>query len=157
MKSLTKFTTLLLCITCTTIFFSCSKDDNDNKTKTKTELLMAGPWKYTAVVSNPAYDWNGDGNSSTDILSLMHPCEKDDLENYKASGVFEINEGATKCDPTDPQTWTLTWELIDNETKIRFDGSFVLDLIEVTESVLKLKGSFVENGVTYVINETYSH
>lgn len=61
MKPLTRFTALLLGIICSTIFFSCSKDDNDDKKKSKTELLTAGPWKRTALTSIPAYDWNGDG------------------------------------------------------------------------------------------------
>jgi hypothetical protein len=99
------------------LFPSCNKDDNyDNQTPpTKTELLTAGPWKRTALISNPAYDWNANGVSDTDVLSIMFPCEKDNFDEYKTNGIFESNEGPTKCNSTDPQTWTETWELIGNE------------------------------------------
>ena len=153
-----QLTPLLLVITSTVISLSCKKDnDNNNTNKTKTELLTAGPWKRTALVSNPAYDWNADGISATDVLSIMFPCEKDNFDTYKTNGIMETDEGPTKCNASDPQTWTTTWALIDNESKILYDGSYDYTLVEVTETTLKLRGTFEENGVTYTHDETYSH
>ena len=62
MKPTIRLTGLLLVITSATISFSCN-EDNEETPKTKTELLTAGPWKRTALISNPAYDWNADGVS----------------------------------------------------------------------------------------------
>src|SRR4030095_5049757 len=74
---------------------SCNKDDNydNNNPKSKTELLTAGSWKRTALTSNPAYGWNANGTSSTDVLSIMFACEKDNFDTYKTNGVMETDEG----------------------------------------------------------------
>ena len=159
MKPAIQLIALLLLTASAGMFSSCDKDDNDNdnKPKTKTELLTAGSWKRTALVSNPAYDWNADGTSSTDVLSIMFPCEKDNFDIYKTNGIMETDEGPTKCNPSDPQTWTTTWQLIDNETKILYDNSYTYNLVEVTESILRLSATFEENGVTYTHDETYGH
>lgn len=87
----------------------------------------------------------------------MPACEQDNLDHYRATGIFEVTDRPLKCDPSDPDIWTFTWAFIDNETKIPYDGSDVYELIEVTELILKLRASFVENGVSYVHEETYSH
>jgi len=139
-------------------FLSCKKDkDNNGAAKTKTELLTTGNWKRTALISNPAYDWYADGTFATDILSVIKPCEKDNIDTYKTNGVFETNEGATKCDPSDPQTWTATWIFADNETKLIFDGTDEYTLLELTATTLKFQSTFVENGITYTQVETYGH
>jgi len=140
-------------------FVSCKKDKDNNSitAKTKTELLTTGSWKRTALISSPAYDWYGNGVFDTDILNIMMPCEKDNTDTYKTNGIFETNEGATKCDPSDPQTWTLTWTFADNETKLIFDGTDEYILEELTAITLKFRTTFVGNGVTYTHVETYGH
>jgi hypothetical protein len=70
---------------------------------------------------------------------------------------METDEGPTRCNPSDPQTWTTTWQLIDNETKILYDNSYTYNLVEVTETILRLSATFEENGVTYTHDETYGH
>ncbi len=136
---------------------SCKKDDSQSTHKTKTELLTAGPWKRTALISNPAYDWYADGTFATDVLSVMKPCESDNLDIYKSNGTGETDEGPMKCDQSDPQTWPFTWAFTDNETKLVFYGTDVYNLVQLTETTLKLNSSFVENGVTYTHDETYGH
>ena len=157
MKRIIQLTALLLVITGATTM-SCKKDKNDNNTtKTKTELLTTGSWKRTALTSDPAYDWYADGTFATDILSVMKPCEKDNFDTYKTNGIFETDEGPTKCDALDPQTWTATWAFADNETKLIFDGTDEYALMELTATTLKFQSTFVENGVTYTHVETYGH
>lgn len=159
MKRKIQIIALLLLLTGATITLSCNKDEdkNTNTAKTKTELLTAAPWKRTALISTPAYDWNADGTFATDILTTMWPCEKDNLDIYKANGIFETNEGATKCNPSDPQSWTVTWVFAVNETKLIFDGTDEYTLVELTETTLKFQSTFVENGVSYTHVETYGH
>lgn len=141
------------------IFISCKKDkdENVNAVKTKTELLTTGIWKRTALISNPAYDWNADGTFDTNILNTMFPCEKDNFETYRTNGMVVINEGVIKCNSSDPQTWSVTWTFGDNETKLIWDGNDVYTLLELTETTLKFQSTFVENGVTYTHVETYGH
>ena len=150
--------TLLLIITGMTTAVSCKKDkDPVNNIKTKTELLTTGTWKLTAYTSSPAYDWYGNGVYATDILAALDPCQADGFDTYKTNGIMGINEGAIKCQPTDPQTYTATWAFVDNETKILYDGFDEYVLVELTATTMKLKSTFVENGVSYTHYETFTH
>jgi hypothetical protein len=155
MKSIIKFSSVFFMMVLLVI--SCNKENDESTAKTKTELLTTGSWKRIALISTPAYDWNADGNSATDVLSIMWPCEKDNFETYKINGMVETNEGPAKCDPSDPQTWSVTWMLVDNETKLIWDGTDEYMLLELTATTLKFQSTFVENGVTYTHVETYGH
>ena len=148
---------LLLMVAGITITFSCKKDNGEAAVKTKTELLTTGSWKLISYTSTPAYDWYGTGVYATDILAALHPCEADGFDTYKINGIVEINEGAIKCNSTDPQTFTATWGFTDNENKIVYDGFDEYVLVELTEATMRLQQTFVENGVTYTHYETYGH
>jgi len=89
MKPAIQLAALLLVVTSGTVSISCKDDDETPKAKTKTELLTAGPWKRTALISTPAYDWNVNGVSDTDVLSIMFPCEKDNFFTFKTDGIIE--------------------------------------------------------------------
>ena len=138
---------------------SCNDSDDEMfaDEKTKMELLTATPWRRTALISTPAYDWYGNGVSATDVLSTLLPCEKDNLDLYAQNGIFTTDEGPTKCSPSDPQRWTMNWAFADNETKLIFDGTDVYTLMELNESTLKFQTTFVENGVSYTHVESYGH
>jgi|SRR6187399_465173 len=156
MKQIKKITIFFLIIV--VVFASCKKDkDYTTTAKTKTELITMGSWKRTALISNPAYDWNANGVFDTNILNTMFPCEKDNFETYQANGMVLTNEGVTKCGSSDPQTWSVTWSFGDNETKLIWDGNDVYTLLELTETSLKFQSTFTENGVTYTQVETYGH
>ena len=139
------------------IFISCKKDKEDNARKTKTELITTGTWKLTAYTSTPAYDWYGNGVFATNILAALNPCEADGFDTYKINGILEINEGALKCSPMDPQTFTATWAFTNNENKIIYDGFDEYELTELTATTMRLRSTFVENGVTYTHYETFGH
>ena len=154
MKRIIQLAALLLVII---IAVSCDKDsdNNDNETKTKAELLTAGNWKYTACIISPAYDYYGTG-PTTDIFSIMYACEKDDFETFKTNGIWEYNEGPTKCDPSYPQVFTEPWHFADNETKL-FVGTVECTILELSDTTLKLRYSFEDAGVTYTEEDTYEH
>ena len=155
-KSKTQLASLIL-IVATTTAVSCKKDAGQSKQKTKTELLTTGSWKRTGLTANPAYDWYGDGNYATDLLSVMKVCDSDNFDTYKSNGTGDTDEGPTRCDQSDPQAWPFVWEFADNETKLILDyfGEFTIQ--ELTTNTLKFSSSFEKNGVTYTIEETYSH
>ncbi len=155
----TQLASLLILIAVTTTAVSCKKEDGggSKQQKTKTELLTMGSWKRTALTSNPAYDWYGDGTYATDLLSVMKVCESDNLDSYKSNGTGDTDEGPARCDPSDPQAWPFVWEFADNETKLVLDYFVESTLVELTETTLKLTYTFEENGVTYTIDETYGH
>ena len=157
MKSKIKLAAVLMLIAGATVTVSCKKEVKENKQKTKMELLTAGSWKRTAFVSDPAYDWYGDGSYATDILSIMDVCELDDFDTYRSDGTGDTNGGPMRCYQSDPQAWPFTWALTDNETKLVFNGVNKLNLVELTETTLKFRTTFEENGITYTQEETYGH
>jgi hypothetical protein len=141
------------------VVVSCQKDENknvNNTTKSKTELLTAGTWKYIGATINPEYDYYGDGTLTTDIFSIMKDCEKDDFEVYKTSGTWEYNEGPSKCDPSYPQIFSLTWNFVDNEGKLIL-GGVDHTILELTATTLKLRYTFEDAGVIYTEEDTYEH
>ena len=79
---------------------------------TKTELLTrGGGWKMTGLFYNGA-----------DVFDIFPACTKDDIIKFKTDFNATTDEGATKCDPNDPQTYTEKWSFAANETKIILDG-----------------------------------
>jgi len=155
MKQLLKFTIFFLLAIVG--FVSCKKDKDDHVTKTKTELLTTGTWKYTACIVSPAYDYYGNGNPVTDIFAIMQPCEKDDFEVFKTNGVWEYNEGPTKCDQSSPQiVYSEPWSFTANETKV-IVGTVECTILELTETTLKLRYTFEDAGITYTEEDTYRH
>ena len=153
-----QFALLLILIAATATAVSCKKESgSESKQKTKTELLTSGSWKRTGLTATPAYDWYGDGNYATDLLSVMKVCDSDNFDSYKSDGTGDTDEGPTRCDESDPQAWPFVWEFADNETKLVFDYFAEYTLVELTETTLKFRSTFEKNGVTYTIDETYSH
>ena len=73
------------------------------------------------------------------------------------NGSGDVNEGAIRCDASDPQTWMSAWAFTDNETRIVLDGFDEYTLLELTATTLRCRSTFVENGVTYTQDETYGH
>src|SRR4030095_4415799 len=157
MKSRIRLAALLVLVAGATVTASCNKEARETKQKTKMELLTTGSWKRTDFVSDPAYDWYGDGTFATNILSIMYPCELDNFETYYTDGTWELNEGQTKCDEFDPQARTLPWAFADNETKLVFNGFDEYILVELTATKLTLGQAFLQNGVLYQQTQTYSH
>lgn len=155
MKQIAHVIMLTICFIVITITFSCKKTQQGNNSKT--ELITSATWKRTAFFSTPAYDWNSDGNPVTDIMSIMWPCEKDNIDSYSKTGIFETSEGASKCNPADPDIWTAAWAFSPDETKVILDGSDEYIILELTATTLRLVSTYEENGVTYMFEETYKH
>ncbi|MDI3322299.1 hypothetical protein [Pinibacter soli] len=139
----------------------CKKDDSKTSNKSKTELLTTGSWKQTSIYFSPAVDWDGDGHKENEVINLYSPCDRDDLMTFKTNGTVVNDEGASKCDPSDPQVIETThWKFADNETKIVIGDPGVEEsaqLLELTSSVLKVKVTMEEGGVTYTETLTFGH
>ncbi len=135
-----KLTLLFLAFSMAALISSCKKDDDNTPAPTnnsggnnltKTEMLTAKKWKITALTVG-----------GQDFFTLFDDCDKDDTHEFKTDGTYINDEGATKCDPSDPQTIsTSNWKFIDNETKIEFDGE-VGTIKELTSSKMVIEGDF---------------
>ena len=144
------FATLIL----SSLFIGCSKDDTDDvKQPTKTELLTAHYWQITAITVDPPLPFFG--TTITDFYALSENCYKDDIQKFNTNNTIIFDEGATKCDPADPQTENGVWSFNSNETILTIDGesSKVLNL---TSTQLKMSSSQLIDGINYTFTGTYT-
>ncbi len=145
---------ILWAFAATALLLGSCKDDE----KSNTELLVDHQWKITSITSDPAIDWTGTGVFVTDVYSQYEACEKDDLTIFKSNGVVNYDQGATKCDPSDPQTTTGTWAFSADEKILTLDGES-FDIITLDESTLKVK--FIQDlgpGLPkYTLTATFTH
>ncbi|MCB0522375.1 MAG: lipocalin family protein [Lewinellaceae bacterium] len=110
---------------------SCSKDDEE----TATDLLTGGTW----TLSESRSDIDGDGTLESDI----EDCSKDDKTTFEKEGTYKFDEGATKCDPADPQTTTGTWALSSDEKTLTVTESglgLAYTIVSLTSNRLELRG-----------------
>jgi len=159
MKKLTTCLLVFSGISGLTTMSSCT--DEPIKPKTKTELLTASAWKIKEFTVNPGIDIGG--VVITDFLTQLDPCDIDDLNIYKADGNGIIDEGPTKCNPSDPQTTTFKWVFNPDETKITEDNTDTYDIIQLDETTFKTTiiadGSEIGGiaGLKYKLSVTYKH
>lgn len=137
---------------------SCKKDDEE---KTNTDKLTGKNFVMSGWTIDPPVTIQG--TSFADLWSFLPECTKDDFMVFNADGTVTFDEGATKCDPGDPQTDQGTWTYVDNETKISVtaDGETdVMEIVELTDSTLKVSfeetEDFGDGEKTYTNTITYT-
>jgi hypothetical protein len=156
-KLLVFFPRLFLFLTFSFLLVRCS-DDEEPQT---TDQLVQGSWGLTGHIINPGYDF-GTG-PITDVYPFYDACEKDNIYVLNASNVGEINEGPTKCDAADPQSYTMSWVLKSNNTILNIsyiDQGFTIgqdyEILQLDATTMKLKSTFVEDNVTYTETQTFT-
>jgi hypothetical protein len=96
--------------------FACGKDDAPAG-PSKTELITKAAWKY----DTGGVDANKDGFADTALPpGYVLSCNTDNTLTFNTNNTGVVDEGATKCDPADPQTRDFTWTFTNNETRINF-------------------------------------
>lgn len=102
----------------TSLMVGCH-DKKDDVAPGETIKFKDKKWQTVSVTIDPGYDFDKDGKLETDITKLIaEPCEIDDIMTFQSDQKISYDEGATKCDPSDPQTTTDgTWSF-DNATKM---------------------------------------
>lgn len=134
------FSLIILATVFMTVLPACSKEDDNPPTETKTELLIKSSWKFEKA----------EAGLLGDISSEVDACIQDNLLTFVAasasstSGTGTLDEGATKCDPSDPQSGNFNWELINNGTVLRSSvilfpgGSTDFNIVSLTSTKLVL-------------------
>ncbi len=147
-----KLTFALAALVALTLMVSSCKKDKDNPTpstpapQTKTQILTSHSWIAKSMVSN-----------NVDFYPFMPACEKDNFLTFKANGTSTYDEGALKCDPSDPQVENGTWKFIANETKIIIDNSDTAEVQTLTAETLVIKIKFEDDeGKTGTMVNTFS-
>ncbi|HZK08665.1 MAG TPA: lipocalin family protein [Bacteroidales bacterium] len=142
---LISFAMLLLLMGGLVTFSSCKKDDDDSPSKTKMisgKKFFAKAMKIEPGVSTPG------GVTITDLYPFLLDCVKDNYTTFSENGTFIDDEGATKCEPGDPQTINGTWEFMNDETQLKqtYGNEYqIYNIVELTNSVLKLSFSQLED------------
>lgn len=129
---------------------SCKKDDDDPVNKKA--ILTANSWKLSGMTIDPAIDFFG--IQISDIYNgFMDDCAKDDLMIFNEDGSYTGDEGATKCDPDDPQiTEEGTWVFNADETQLittDADTSYTFTIVTLSSSKLKMTSTEEEDGTVY--------
>lgn len=125
--------------------------------KTKKELLVDGKWQWVGLEFVTTV--NGQ-DSLVDGWSVVEDCVKDNIMTYSADGKGTIDEMATKCDPADPQTKTLTWELMNNDTEVKVtddEGTHVITIMELTATKAVLRQTTTSGGSPIVVQQTFKN
>ncbi|HEU5168388.1 MAG TPA: hypothetical protein VFU29_22740 [Chitinophagaceae bacterium] len=142
---------ILLISAATTVLFSCSKNDGGND-PAREQALTTGSWKLSAYTT----DYDKDGTYEENTFAILADCEKDNIYTFQVGGNVIKDEGLTKCISSNPQTMTLSWSFMDNQTKLQFAGP-TYQIEELTQSSLKLKGTLSYNVIyTRNVKLTYS-
>ncbi len=137
------------------VFFSCSKEEDNTPQPKSTSASIEGTWKSTNYTSNVPLDHLG--SPQTDFFSNQPECVKDNLWIMNSGGGMEINEGATKCDVSAPQSTSANWTLNNNTLTISNDTSqFVGTVIELTDQTLKFTqpGGYIDDSVEVIFTRT---
>lgn len=139
---------LLAMMSSALVWSSCGDDtegNNPEPQKTAREYLIDGDWLLLKATITPpiVIDLFGQQITISDLRDLdeAEPCDRDDLVRFKEDGSIENDEGATKCDPSDPQTypggiWTLS---SDGKTLTIVDDSdtTVVSVTQLDDSNMK--------------------
>ncbi len=136
------------------IFTSCN-DKGGGVTpppKSKTELITTGTWKFGSAT------WGG-----VDAGPMLQACQKDNTMTFSsAGGSGEVQEGATKCDPTDP-TIGFNWSFQSGETILHLSsplftgGMNDMTLVTLTEVELTVSQPFTFGPSTKPLIITFIH
>ncbi len=133
-------------------FVACKDDE---ASKTNTEKLTSGKWQITASVAK--FTSNG-VEQTVDVYAITPACRKDNTAEFKTDGSLIADEGATKCSTNDPQQETGTWTFEQNETHLHVVGtdySFEAEILELSDSVLKVKYDTAAGGITTTTETTF--
>jgi hypothetical protein len=116
---------LFICFYSCLLAIGCNQKDASPPAPTKTEVITQASWKY----DNAGID--GDRNGTIDFpppAGILVPCLTDNTLTLSANGTGTVDEGATKCAASDPQTAALNWSFADNETALQISGGNVLGI-----------------------------
>ena len=145
---------------------SCKKEEETAPTRKSLLTAGTGTWRLTAATVSPGL--NVGGTVITDFFGQLESCEKDDLDVFTtaSSNNYRNEEGATKCDPADPQiAATGTWVMSSDEKKLSITsteaGETVAETDEITITSMtstQMVGTFTENigGINYTLTATWT-
>jgi len=101
----------LIILACSIALTACSKNSSSDSNSSVT-LLTRSVWKY----DTSGIDLNKDG--TIEIADTLSACFKDNTYLFGKDSTVVMDEGATKCDGSDPQTSTYPWTITNGNPSI---------------------------------------
>lgn len=98
---------------------SCDKDDDNGTPVTAVDLIASGTWNIDTI----GFDADKNGSIDSPVPGGFDACELDNTLTFNkdsVTGVFD--EGALKCNASDPQTRDFQWQLKNGDSVINFTG-----------------------------------
>ncbi len=147
-----KSTTLLAALFLLSFSFTACKKSDTPVPKTKTELLASGTWKFSNAKVG-----------GSDVSSFLQACQKDNTITFAAGGTGTADEGATKCNASDPQSTSITWNFASGETILHVNtilftgGSNDFTLVSLSETELVVSQNITVSGTTQNAVVTFVH
>ena len=88
------------------LFSGCKRvtvEANDNP-QGYADSQVVGTWKITEILSDKAYDWDGNGTKEKDVFATYSDCEKNMLYQFiqDKTGIYQLN-----CNTTKNGTWLI--------------------------------------------------
>lgn len=112
--------------------------------------LCAAPWivtSYHIEIQGPGID------TAYEAFPLLHPCVQDDIDIYENNGNWQRSEGATTCDPDNPNTASGTWSFQNEQKELIVNGR-LFEVVQLDEERLILKTHTSDD---YETTETFTY
>jgi hypothetical protein len=115
---------------------ACKKNNETSPEASRTELLTTKSWRMSAATTTK-------GTVKTDEYAATQACERDNLIKFNTNKSVVVDEGATRCDPADPQTQISTWDFNNDQTKLTIPISpglsIAADIVELSATTLHVR------------------
>ena len=112
---------------------------------------ITGTWAVTGIRSNSANDWNGDGNTETDVLGSYSYCQRDIVLVFDPYGTGQGRQGCNSY-------WqNLNWQLSNGNRTLNIDlmeDVIVLDNLRISYNTIRGEDNVYSNGRNYSITYT---
>jgi hypothetical protein len=142
---------LALCVALISILFVACKKSSSHP-KTNTDFLTQSSWKFdNAKVGG------------SDVSAFLQTCQTDNVLTFSSNGTGVLDEGATKCNSTDPQTNPFDWSFASNETVLHVStvlftgGSSDFTIVTLNDSQLVLSQNIMVSGSSQTAVVTFKH
>lgn len=125
-------------------------------------ILTSGKWQITGGTVSLSYP--GIPTITQDVKDIFQSCILDNYTIFKTDGTGTTDEGATKCDPSDPQVKDADghWALQDNDTKLVLNDpasgiTVTCNILQLNDAGMKLQATITNQGATSNTTYIFTH
>lgn len=141
------------------LFTACKKSDSGGGGNGGSAVLTSGKWKI--ISSSSVIDYPVIGKQTVDAFSTIQDCQKDNLYIFNTDNTTTTDEGLTKCNSSDPQSYVSGTYSLSSDSKtlvVTASGRTVTsDVLTLSSSSMILKYATNDNNIDVVTTTTYSH